>query len=131
MHAERADVVIVGGGIIGSCVAYYLARAGRDVAVLDPAPGEGSSKANAGIICASYCLPMANPDSLRAGLAIVRGGHGPLSFRRPVPLRTLAWLVRRFGVRLPVAAGHGISLTLPAPGQPLISGARWLGTSTS
>jgi D-amino-acid dehydrogenase len=94
MHAERADVVIVGGGIIGSCAAYYLARAGRDVVVLDPAPGEGSSKANAGIICASYCLPMANPDSLRAGLAILRGGHGPLSFRRPVPLRTVAWLVR-------------------------------------
>jgi D-amino-acid dehydrogenase len=94
MHAEKADVVIVGGGIIGSCVAYYLARAGRDVVVLDPAPGEGSSKGNAGIICASYCLPMANPDSLRAGLAILRGGRGPLSFRRPVPLRTLAWLVR-------------------------------------
>jgi D-amino-acid dehydrogenase len=94
VDAESTDVVIVGGGIIGSCAAYYLARAGRSVLVLDPAPGEGSSKANAGIMCPSYCLPMANPDSLRAGLAILRGGRGPLSFRRPLPLRTLAWLAR-------------------------------------
>jgi D-amino-acid dehydrogenase len=95
VDAERADVAVVGGGIIGSCVAYYLARAGRDVIVLDPAPGEGSSKANAGIMCGSSCLPMANPDSLRAGLAVLRGGgSGSMSFRRPVPLRTLAWLAR-------------------------------------
>ncbi len=94
MEAERADVVIVGGGIIGSCCAYYLARAGRDVVVLDPAPGEGASKGNAGIMCPSYCLPMANPDSLREGMAILRGGRGPMTFRRPVPPRTLAWLAR-------------------------------------
>jgi D-amino-acid dehydrogenase len=95
VDAEKADVVVVGGGIIGSCVAYYLARAGRDVVVLDPAPGQGSSRANAGIMCGSSCLPMANPDSLRAGLAILRGGgSGSMSFRRPVPVRTLVWLAR-------------------------------------
>jgi D-amino-acid dehydrogenase len=94
VDTDTADVVIVGGGIIGSCSAYYLAKAGRDVIVLDPAPGQGVSRGNAGLLCPSYCLPMANPGSLRASLALLRGGRGPVSFRRPVPVRTLAWLAR-------------------------------------
>jgi D-amino-acid dehydrogenase len=90
VDTETADVVIVSGGIIGCCSAYYLAKAGRDVIVLDPAPGQGVSRGNAGLLCPSYCLPMANPDSLRTSLALLRGGPGPVSFRR----RTLAWLAR-------------------------------------
>jgi D-amino-acid dehydrogenase len=73
MHPERADVVIVGGGIIGSCAAYYLARAGQDVVVLDPAPGAGSSKANAGIICASYCLTLPAPGQQLISGALMAG----------------------------------------------------------
>lgn len=44
--AATADVVIVGGGVVGASVAYHLARAGcTDVVVLDaaPRPGEGST----------------------------------------------------------------------------------------
>jgi sarcosine oxidase subunit beta len=43
---QSADVVVVGGGVIGASVAYHLARAGcTDVVVLDaaPRPGEGST----------------------------------------------------------------------------------------
>ena len=43
---ERADVVVVGGGVVGASVAWHLARLGlRDVVVLDrgAAPGEGST----------------------------------------------------------------------------------------
>src|SRR5262245_15818880 len=32
---ERADVVVVGGGIVGASVAYHLATLGRDVLVLE------------------------------------------------------------------------------------------------
>lgn len=39
---ESADVVVVGGGVIGASVAYHLARSGcTDVVVLDAAPGSG------------------------------------------------------------------------------------------
>lgn len=39
---QSADVVVIGGGVIGASVAYHLARAGcTDVVVLDAAPGPG------------------------------------------------------------------------------------------
>lgn len=47
---ESHDVVVVGGGVIGLTSAFALARAGRSVAVVDPAPGSGSSWAAAGML---------------------------------------------------------------------------------
>ncbi len=47
--AGQADVVIVGGGVIGCSVAYYLVKAGARVVVLDSASvGGGASSANSG-----------------------------------------------------------------------------------
>ena len=47
---DRADVVIVGGGIIGASIAYHLAARGvRDVVVLEREQlGGGSTTRNAG-----------------------------------------------------------------------------------
>ena len=47
--AGHADAVIVGGGVIGCAVAYYLAKMGARVVVLDSGSvGGGASAANAG-----------------------------------------------------------------------------------
>lgn len=35
---SRAEVVVVGGGIVGSCVAWFLTRAGREVVVVERDP---------------------------------------------------------------------------------------------
>lgn len=49
--AEHPDVLILGGGVIGLTTAYYLARAGVQVAVADKGEfGQESSWAGAGII---------------------------------------------------------------------------------
>jgi glycine/D-amino acid oxidase-like deaminating enzyme len=46
---ERADVAIVGAGLFGCAAAYFLARAGRDVVVIDRGDiGAEASGANAG-----------------------------------------------------------------------------------
>lgn len=52
----RADAVVVGAGVIGSAVAFELARGGREVLVVDkgPAPGAGSTSSSASIIRFSY-----------------------------------------------------------------------------
>ncbi len=57
MNSERANVVIVGGGIIGASVAYHLAKAGiRDVVLVEREPilGAGSTSAAAGGIRAQF-----------------------------------------------------------------------------
>lgn len=93
MTPERADVVVIGGGVVGSCVAYFLARSGIDVVVLDPAPGKGASAGNAGLVVPSYTLPMSNPDALVTGLRSLLG-RAPATLASPVSARTLAWLAR-------------------------------------
>ncbi len=44
------DAVVVGAGVIGLSTAWALGRRGLTVAVVDPAPGQGASRAAAGMI---------------------------------------------------------------------------------
>lgn len=55
---DRWDVIIVGGGVIGCSVAYYLARQGARVLVIErDALGLGASAANPGSIALSSKVP--------------------------------------------------------------------------
>lgn len=47
---DRADVAVVGAGVIGLGAAWRAARRGLEVIVLDPAPGMGASWAAAGML---------------------------------------------------------------------------------
>jgi len=56
--AKETEVVVVGGGIIGSATAYYLARAGKDVVLMEKNElASGSSGANAGLTSTTWCPP--------------------------------------------------------------------------
>lgn len=46
----RADVVVVGAGVIGLASAWRLGQAGGSVVVVDPAPGSGASGVAAGML---------------------------------------------------------------------------------
>jgi D-amino-acid dehydrogenase len=88
------DVVIVGGGVVGACAAYELARAGASVTVLerDVGWGQGCSWGNAGLLVPSHARPIAAPENLRSGLRWMVRRDSPFGMR---PRPSLApWLLR-------------------------------------
>src|SRR6478736_1698351 len=48
--AQRYDVAVIGGGVIGHGIAWEARRSGRSVALIDDAPGSGASWAAAGML---------------------------------------------------------------------------------
>ena len=48
--AVTADVVVAGGGVIGTAIAWRAAAAGLDVVLADPAEGDAASQVAAGML---------------------------------------------------------------------------------
>ena len=91
------DVVVIGGGIVGACCAYELARDGAAVTVLERGGGwgEGCSWGNAGLLVPSHARPIAAPENLRAGLRWMLRRDSPFGLRvRPALAPWLARYVR-------------------------------------
>jgi D-amino-acid dehydrogenase len=98
------DVVVVGGGAIGVCVALELARRGAEVTLLERG-GElawGCSAGNAGLICPSHATPLANPAALRDGLRWLARPDSPF-YLRPRPA-VLPWIARFVAASTPERA---------------------------
>ena len=89
--AEIADVVVAGGGVIGTAIAWRAAAAGLDVVLVDPGQGDAASLVAAGML---------------APVSEALFGEGAL-----LQLNLLA--VRRFGsfaAELEEATGHRVGL---------------------
>ncbi|MBX9615676.1 MAG: D-amino acid dehydrogenase [Caulobacteraceae bacterium] len=87
--------VILGAGVIGVTTAYFLAKAGHEVTVVESRSGSGleTSFANAGEISPGYASPWAAPGvpSKIPGWLLMR--HAPLILSRPLERETVAWLL--------------------------------------
>jgi D-amino-acid dehydrogenase len=67
----RADVIVLGAGIVGTSAAFHLAKRGLSVVLLDKrGPGEETSYGNAGVIEGNTLFPHAFPSGARALLRI-------------------------------------------------------------
>ena len=63
------QVIVVGGGIIGLCSAYYLHKQGHSVTVYDKSNMDtGASYVNAGYLSPSHIIPLAAPGVMKKGL---------------------------------------------------------------
>lgn len=75
-------VVVIGGGVVGLCSAYFLARDGHSVTVVDRNGfRDSASWGNAGMIVPSHFEPLATPGMLALGLKMMFQPGAPLGFQ--------------------------------------------------
>nr|WP_302848567.1 D-amino acid dehydrogenase [Rhodobacter calidifons] len=89
-------IVVLGAGVIGVTSAWYLARAGHEVTVIDrqPAAGLETSFANAGEISPGYASPWAAPGIPLKALKWMFMEHAPLIVQPRPDWAKISWLAR-------------------------------------
>ncbi|MBT9245804.1 D-amino acid dehydrogenase [Gemmobacter fulvus] len=89
-------IVILGAGVIGVTSAWYLARAGHEVTVIDrqPAPALETSFANAGEVSPGYSAPWAAPGIPVKAMKWLFMKHAPLIIQARPDLAKLSWVAQ-------------------------------------
>ena len=85
-------VVIIGGGIIGLCSAYYLQKENHEVVVVDKSDfSSGASYVNAGIITPSHIIPLASPGMITKGIKWMFNSSSPFYVKPRLNIDFLEW----------------------------------------
>jgi len=89
-------ILILGAGVVGVTSAWYLARAGHEVVVLDrqPAVALETSFGNAGQISPGYASPWAGPGVPAKAIKWLLQKHPPLSLQPDGTLFQVQWLTQ-------------------------------------
>ncbi|BDX03854.1 D-amino acid dehydrogenase [Marinomonas pontica] len=87
-------VCVLGAGVVGLTSAYYLAKKGFDVTVVDRQEGVAleTSFANAGQISPGYSAPWAAPGIPFKAIKWLMQKHAPLKVSADPELKKLAWM---------------------------------------
>jgi glycine/D-amino acid oxidase-like deaminating enzyme len=94
-QARDAEVIVIGGGVIGAACAFRLAQAGRDVLLLNAgSPETAASYGNAGHIATEQLFPLASKEVLRKSWRYLLDADSPLRVRVGYLLPLLPWLAR-------------------------------------
>jgi len=95
---KKQHVVVVGAGIVGVSTAIWLARAGRQVTLVDRlAPGEGTSHGNAGVLAACGLVPVTTPGLTKKAPGLLLDKDFPLFMRWSYLPSLLPWLRKYLG----------------------------------
>jgi D-amino-acid dehydrogenase len=91
MKSDR--LVIVGGGVIGLCSAYYALKRGFAVTVIEreEAGGDNCSLGNAGMIVPSHFIPLAAPGMISKGLRWMFNPESPFYVRPRLSPALMRW----------------------------------------
>ncbi|MBT8317461.1 MAG: FAD-dependent oxidoreductase [Lutibacter sp.] len=88
-------VLIIGGGIIGLCSAYYLRKEGHSVTVIDKSNMlDGASYGNAGMIVPSHIIPLAQPGMIKKGIKWILNPKSPFYVRPGFSYDLIDWLFK-------------------------------------
>ncbi|MEB0138218.1 MULTISPECIES: D-amino acid dehydrogenase [unclassified Undibacterium] len=89
-------IIILGAGVIGTASAYFLAKAGHEVTVIErqPAAALETSYANAGEVSPGYSAPWAGPGVPLKAVKWLMMKHSPLAIRPTFDLHTWRWVMQ-------------------------------------
>ncbi|MBO3115710.1 FAD-dependent oxidoreductase [Winogradskyella sp. DF17] len=88
----KKNVIIIGGGIIGLCSAYYLNKTGYTVSIIDKSNLDaGASYVNAGYLSPSHIIPLAAPGVMKKGLKWMFNSSSPLYIKPRINSSFLKW----------------------------------------
>jgi D-amino-acid dehydrogenase len=89
-------IIVLGSGVIGTASAYYLAKSGHDVTVIDrqPAAGMETSFGNAGEISPGYASPWAGPGVPFKAVKWLLMQHSPLVVRPKFDPAQWSWILQ-------------------------------------
>lgn len=86
------NVIVIGGGIIGLCTAYYLNKDGHDVSIIDQSNLDaGASYVNAGYLSPSHIIPLSAPGVMKKGLKWMFDSSSPLYIKPRLDLDFIRW----------------------------------------
>ena len=88
--------LVLGGGVVGVTTAYFLAKAGHEVTVVEEKDGLGleATAANAGIIAPGHSFAWASPRAPRMLWQSLRGAETAIRVRLAPDLRLYTWGLR-------------------------------------
>ncbi len=86
------EISVIGGGIIGLCSAYYLAKEGYQVTVFDKSDmTDGCSYGNAGMIVPSHIIPLAQPGMIAQGIKWMFDSQSPFYVKPRLNAELIKW----------------------------------------
>lgn len=87
-----AHTIIVGGGFIGLCSAYYLQKAGQQVTIIERNDiTDGCSFGNMGYMSPSHFVPLASPGIIAEGFKYMLSSSSPFYIKPRLNWELIQW----------------------------------------
>src|ERR1700721_1977890 len=108
MGTRKADVLVLGAGMVGVSAALHLQKLGRDVILVDrnERAGEETSYGNAGVIESASVFPLMFPRDIKQILQYALNRSPNSQYRFSELPAFLPWLVRYYLASSPARALH-------------------------
>ena len=114
-------IAVVGGGVIGLSVAYYLSQGGAEVALYEQGMlGRGCTWGGAGWISPSESAPVVGPQAIRQALYSLGRPAAPLYLRPTLDPGLYRWLLQAIRYCNSAAAARGLRAVAEL-GRPYLS----------
>jgi len=95
LTSKRADVIVLGAGIVGVSAAYAARQRGMSVILVDrKEPGSETSYGNAGILSSGSISPLNNPSLWKALPKYLTNRHAALRWNPAWAIRNAGWVFR-------------------------------------